>query len=68
MSGSGPPYWVSKQNEALLRASHESERRDYLDQIAALRKENEELKKQVAELKQQNESLSKRVHDLEKPS
>ena len=58
MSGRGVPYWVQKQNEAILSASHDSETRRYLDQIAALRKENEDLKKQVEELKQ-------RVQDLE---
>jgi predicted RNase H-like nuclease (RuvC/YqgF family) len=59
------PYWVHKQNEALMRASYESEISDYLRRIKALERENEKLKRELEELKQQNEELKVKVSSLE---
>lgn len=57
MGYSGVPYWVSKQNEALIESGHIQLEHQYLDRIKALEKENTELKKENSELKRENADL-----------
>jgi len=52
MGYNGVPYWVSKQNEALIESGHIQLENQYLDKIKALEKENTELKKENSDLKQ----------------
>ena len=48
MSGqSGPPYWVQKNNEAILWADRESQRLKLQDRIKELEAENSRLKTRV---------------------
>jgi len=55
------PYWVQKENEALMQASHESEVSNYLKRIKTLEEENGNLKKELADLKRQNEELRLKI-------
>jgi regulator of replication initiation timing len=65
MGYSGVPYWVSKQNEALIEDSHRALECQYLDKIRELEKVNGELKKENLELKRENADLKQRLKDFD---
>jgi predicted RNase H-like nuclease (RuvC/YqgF family) len=63
--GGNVPYWVSKQNEALIESSHRQTVNEYLGKIKALEKENAELKRENSELKRENADLLQRLKDFD---
>jgi cell division protein FtsB len=58
MSYSGVPYWVQKQNEALLQSSHEQE-------TSQLYKKIEKLEEQIKKLTEENCLLKEKIQKLE---